>query len=270
MNFNEGSSFICDCDGIPVDQCIAWFADPATQTFLSTNNFMMEHDEASYDQCSSAFYAVRFELPSNYISASIAGFVNIDDQGVAFLNGNRLTGLMTVPNCNPDSGQGYFDPCYAMQDVAKALLTPPQEPHDPSGALILAWPTTDPFGSSTTTHFQSGSNTLVFAVAGDAAFFDPTGVEFRATITYTLLDSDADGVPNREDNCPFAFNPDQKDADSDGLGDVCDPMPCNGDYNSDSRVDVEDLNIVLSGFGLEFTVNDLNAVLANWGTTCDW
>lgn len=34
-------------------------------------------------------------------------------------------------------------------------------------------------------------------------------------------DADADGVPDAEDNCPFAFNPDQADADGDGVGDAC-------------------------------------------------
>jgi hypothetical protein len=35
-------------------------------------------------------------------------------------------------------------------------------------------------------------------------------------------DRDGDGVPNLTDNCPDTFNPHQADADSDGVGDVCD------------------------------------------------
>jgi cytosine/adenosine deaminase-related metal-dependent hydrolase len=35
-------------------------------------------------------------------------------------------------------------------------------------------------------------------------------------------DLDGDGVPNGIDNCPFDVNADQKDADGDGRGDVCD------------------------------------------------
>ena len=34
-------------------------------------------------------------------------------------------------------------------------------------------------------------------------------------------DRDGDGVKNCADNCPDAYNPDQSDADNDGIGDVC-------------------------------------------------
>ncbi len=37
-----------------------------------------------------------------------------------------------------------------------------------------------------------------------------------------LLDSDGDGIPNTDDNCPFTSNPDQADTDADGFGNACD------------------------------------------------
>jgi hypothetical protein len=40
------------------------------------------------------------------------------------------------------------------------------------------------------------------------------------------FDFDLDGFADLcMDNCPFTFNPDQLDSDSDGLGDTCDPFP---------------------------------------------
>ena len=52
------------------------------------------------------------------------------------------------------------------------------------------------------------------------------------------LDTDADGVPDRLDNCPLTFNPDQADADLDGVGDTCDncrttPNPDQADADLD-------------------------------------
>ncbi|MRS05791.1 hypothetical protein EG832_21625, partial [bacterium] len=41
------------------------------------------------------------------------------------------------------------------------------------------------------------------------------------------LDGDADGIINASDNCVFKPNKDQKDADNDGFGDVCDSTPVN-------------------------------------------
>ena len=38
-------------------------------------------------------------------------------------------------------------------------------------------------------------------------------------------DSDADDIPDTEDNCPDTYNPDQLDSDGDGIGDTCDDTP---------------------------------------------
>ncbi len=35
-------------------------------------------------------------------------------------------------------------------------------------------------------------------------------------------DTDLDGLHDEVDNCPLVYNPDQVDADEDGLGDLCD------------------------------------------------
>jgi len=46
-----------------------------------------------------------------------------------------------------------------------------------------------------------------------------------------LEDSDFDGIPDVNDNCPFTFNPDQTDSDQDGIGNLCDNCPYT--YNPD-------------------------------------
>lgn len=47
-----------------------------------------------------------------------------------------------------------------------------------------------------------------------------------------FLDSDNDGVCDNVDNCPFAYNPSQRDLDADGIADACDPSdaPMNATY----------------------------------------
>ncbi len=47
----------------------------------------------------------------------------------------------------------------------------------------------------------------------------------RGAVFRFLPDRDLDGIPNDEDNCPEAVNPDQIDNDLDGYGDACDTCP---------------------------------------------
>ena len=55
-------------------------------------------------------------------------------------------------------------------------------------------------------------------------FINPKGV----------TDYDKDGVLNQFDNCPFVFNPDQKDRDGDKIGDACDNCP---DFKNSNQLD---------------------------------
>ena len=54
-------------------------------------------------------------------------------------------------------------------------------------------------------------------------------------IALAVTDSDGDGVSDSMDNCPLVANPDQKDSDADGIGDVCDD-----DIDSDGVLNVAD------------------------------
>ncbi len=66
---------------------------------------------------------------------------------------------------------------------------------------------------------------------------------FNAEDCRLLRDSDFDAVADGEDNCPFAFNPEQTDEDADTVGDECDVCPgaddtidANADGVADCRI----------------------------------
>jgi len=79
-----------------------------------------------------------------------------------------------------------------------------------------------------------------------------------------IFDDDRDGLENDEDNCPAVENPDQADADRDGLGDVCDDdddndgltdsvekeigtSPTSSDTDGDGLPDASDSNPTVAG-----------------------
>ncbi|MCB9846544.1 MAG: hypothetical protein H6811_11245 [Phycisphaeraceae bacterium] len=69
-----------------------------------------------------------------------------------------------------------------------------------------------------------------FSPDGTIAYF-ATGFAGGADFGYIYaldispdFDSDGDGIPDIDDNCPYAANANQMDSDGDGIGDACDPF----------------------------------------------
>lgn len=55
---------------------------------------------------------------------------------------------------------------------------------------------------------------------------DPGGTDAACSLGSPSDDLDCDGILNDADNCPEVPNPSQTDADGDGIGDLCEPVPC--------------------------------------------
>lgn len=74
-------------------------------------------------------------------------------------------------------------------------------------------------GASATVLLSPGTHALEANVT-DSDGYSPTSPP-HVTVT-VLPDHDGDGVPGDSDNCPLIANPDQADADANGVGDACD------------------------------------------------
>jgi len=75
--------------------------------------------------------------------------------------------------------------------------------------------------SWTPTAEDSGKTVDVSIQVADA-FGGLVTQSYKIGVGVVILDSDKDGIPDGQDNCPLTFNPDQKDTDGDGKGDLCD------------------------------------------------
>lgn len=95
--------------------------------------------------------------------------------------------------------------------------------------------------AETPTFEDGGDNIFEFAVSvsdGEASASQDVSVTL-------LKDSDEDLVADNADNAIFAFNPDQRDSNGDGFGNVID-----GDFNNDGFVDLQDFALMRGTFGM--------------------
>lgn len=101
------------------------------------------------------------------------------------------------------------------------------DPADPA-----TWPKADP--AAITFNFNPSANTFYNVSVVDANGCASASTH-RVRLDIIPGDSDGDGVPDTDDNCPDTPNADQTDTDGDGLGDACDD-----DDDGDGILDAND------------------------------
>jgi hypothetical protein len=94
--------------------------------------------------------------------------------------------------------------------------------------------------------------------------------EVSSTICSEPCDSDGDGVPDDDDNCPNTPNPFQEDTyppQGNGIGDACD---CECDFDCDGDVDADDVASFLTDFGRSVLLHPCsNTDPCNGDSNCD-
>lgn len=165
----------------------------------------------------SAFTRVRFEIADvSQITEMFLG-ADYDDAYAAWINGVEVARMTNLP-----AGALDWDTTATENHESSNGATPDYDPViDVSLSAIPA--------------LQNGTNVLAIAVwnvdagSSDLVLF-PTlssnglGVD-NCPFVYNpdQTDGDSDTVGNVCDNCTAVFNPDQTDTDGDGMGDACDP-----------------------------------------------
>jgi len=82
--------------------------------------------------------------------------------------------------------------------------------------------------------YDPGTGEWALVYDGDVQHADWAAADLDAV----ALVGDSDGVPDTNDNCILHTNPDQRDTDGDGYGNLCD-----GDLNNDGNTNTLDLNL---------------------------
>ena len=92
-----------------------------------------------------------------------------------------------------------------------------------NGGLVASDGLGAPTQFSATGRGLEGGDSVTLGVSSTGIRFTNFNVIDQVRVI-TDSDADDDGIPDGPDNCRITANPDQADADGDGIGDACDPL----------------------------------------------
>ncbi len=98
--------------------------------------------------------------------------------------------------------------------------------YDSSGIILYEWDTNGDGVYEISSESSTSDYMYMYQYGGLVTLRVTNAQSKQALATFPItVTSDGDQVSDTEDNCPGDWNEDQSDADSDGLGDVCDTTP---------------------------------------------
>jgi hypothetical protein len=153
-------------------------------------------------------------IGSNTALASLSALTNITSVGGhLYISGsdalNDLHGLQNITTVNGDM--------YLTENDLLTSLNELYQVHSAGGSLLITFNT----NLSMDTALDLEDQLRLNGFTGTAVIHDNLGEPPVTTTTTVIGDTDGDGILDDVDNCPFNYNPDQEDADGDGIGDVC-------------------------------------------------
>ena len=154
-----------------------------------------------------------FAIQNESTSSAARSLSFFDDLG-AMLPGTVAVGLPSFGDCG---GESFLDGTTFLTMQGIDLL--------PGGGCSFSVALLIPASAAAGDYVNTTSNLFLDGIRQAAPAV--------ATLTVTGLDSDDDGIPDVDDNCPETPNPLQEDSDFDGLGDGCDSCALDADNDID-------------------------------------
>jgi hypothetical protein len=139
------------------------------------------------------------------------------------------------------AGSSLYEVCGAgtgyLNSIVMDTSTPPADFAEQPGDLAVLARFTCQATASGLTSLNLSDSAIVLGNSGGANFYasdidqvwddnyTPTYGQVAIDEACPGADTDGDGIPDAEDNCPTDYNPAQTDSDGDGIGDACDSTP---------------------------------------------